>query len=216
MMKDMTGQLISVNVVHRLVRGPRRKTGIDKRPVDGPVVVSELGLDGDKQMLPSHGGPDRALYAYAAEDAGWWAAELDREIPAGRFGENLTTTGIDVTGALIGERWRIGDQVVLEVREPRIPCGNFTHWMGEQRWVRRFTEHGCPGAYLKVIETGSVQAGDVVRVIHRPDHGVTIGDVFPRGEPGAMRALLDSGIDLSDEMRSSAERIAERITGRAG
>lgn len=207
-MKGMAKRVVAVNVVHGLVMGPRRKSGIDKRPVDGPVAVSELGLEGDVQTLPSHGGPDRALYAYASEDADWWAGELDREIPPGRFGENLTTAGLDVTGALIGERWRIGAQVVVEVREPRIPCGNFTHWMKEQRWARRFTEHGCPGAYLKVVETGSIRAGDPIRVLHRPDHGVTIGDVFPRGEAGTMRALLDSGIDLSDELRRDAERIA--------
>ena len=208
----MTGRLLAVNVVHELVQGPRRNSGIDKRPVDGAVTVSELGLAGDEQTLASHGGVDRALYAYASEDADWWAAELRKEIPAGRFGENLTTEGIDVTGALIGERWRLGTKVVVEVREPRIPCGNFTHWMKEPRWVRRFTEHGCPGAYLKVIETGSVEAGDEIRVIHRPEHGVTVGEVFPRGEPDVMQALLDSGIDLSDVMRADAER----ITGRAG
>ena len=206
-MKDMAGCLVSVNVVHRLVKGPRRKTGIDKRPVAGAVVVSELGLEGDKQMLPSHGGPDRALYAYASEDAAWWSDELDREISPGRFGENLTTEGIDVTGALIGERWQIGARVVVEVREPRIPCGNFTHWMKEERWVRRFTERGWPGAYLMVKETGAVEAGDKIRVVHRPKHGVTVGEVFPRGDADSMRALLDSGIELSDAMRKDAERV---------
>ena len=183
-------------------------SGIDKRPIDGPVAVSTLGLAGDIQTLPSHGGADKALYAYAREDEDWWATELDREIPPGLFGENLTTSGIEVTGALIGERWRIGARVIVEVREPRMPCGNFTHRMKEPRWVRRFTEHGCPGAYLSVVRPGSIAAGDPVRVVHRPVHGVTIADVFPRGTPAAMRALLDSGTDLSGDLRHEAERIA--------
>ncbi len=203
----MSGRLLAVNMVHDLVKGPRRLSGIDKRPVEGPVAVSTLGLDGDVQTLPSHGGSDRALYAYASEDENWWAAELERDIWPGLFGENLTTAGIDVTGALIGERWRIGTQVAVEVREPRIPCGNFTYRMKEPRWVKRFTEHGCPGAYLKVVHTGSIAAGDPILVVHRPDHGVAIADVFPRGTPEAMRALLASGTDLSSDLRHQAERL---------
>ena len=203
-------RLLSVNVVHELVRGPRRSSGIDKRPVDGPVAVGYLGLAGDVQTLTSHGGPDRALYVNAAEDADWWAGELGREIPPGLFGENLTTAGLDVTGALVGERWRIGRDVVVEVREPRIPCGNFSARMKEPHWVKRFTERGWPGAYLRVLHTGAVEAGDPIRVVHRPDHTVTIGDVFPRGTPEVMRALLESGIELSEELHRAAGRSAAR------
>ena len=106
-------------------------TGIDKRPVDGPVRVTvpgprgtaATGIAGDVVCdLRVHGGPDQAVYAYAREDLDRWAAELGRDLPGGVFGENLTTSGLDVTGARIGERWRIGGEVLLEVSAPRIPC----------------------------------------------------------------------------------------------
>lgn len=177
----MTAHLVAVNVVYAVRQGPRRLTAIDKRPVPGAVEVGWLGLDGDTQCdTRYHGGPDKALYAYASEDAAWWAAELHRDIPPGLFGENLTTCGLDVTGALVGERWRIGDRVVVEVRQPRIPCGNFTGRMKEKAWVRRFTAAGRPGAYLKVVATGPVRAGDPVTVEYRPGRGATIGAVFGR------------------------------------
>ncbi|WP_427885022.1 MOSC domain-containing protein [Kribbella sp. GL6] len=160
----MTGVLVAVNVVHKLIRGPTRWTAIDKRPVDGPVSVGVLGLDGDRQCdTRYHGGPDKALYAYAAEDAEWWAAELGREIPPGLFGENLTTRGLDITGAGIGERWRIGE-VLVEVRSPRTPCGNLSGRMGIKRFHQRFARVGRVGVYLKVLQTGVVQAGDPIRL----------------------------------------------------
>src|SRR5262245_42722641 len=120
-----SAQVRTVNVVHRLRPGYFHETAIDKRPVDGPVEVDELGLVGDRQIDRSHGGKDRAVYLYADEDAAYWAEELDRDIPPGWLGENLRTTGLDVTGALIGERWRIGT-VLLEVRKPRTPCENLS------------------------------------------------------------------------------------------
>ncbi|MGZ0148358.1 MOSC domain-containing protein [Kribbella sp. WER1] len=158
----MGAVLVAVNVVHELIRGPTRWTAIDKRPVEGPVGVGVLGLEGDRQCdTRYHGGVDKALYAYAAEDAEWWAAELGREIPPGLFGENLTTRGLDVTGAAIGERWRIGS-VLVEVRSPRTPCGNLSGRMGIKRFHQRFARSGRVGVYLKVLETGSVQAGDPI------------------------------------------------------
>ena len=178
----------SVNVVHALIpdhRGDLDRTAIDKRPVDGRVAVSvpgeaEVGLAGDQIYdRGAHGGPDQAVYAYAVEDLQWWAAELGRSIAPGSFGENLTTYGLDVTGAVIGERWQVGeDGLVLEVTCPRIPCNTFQGWMDEPHWVKRFTEHGAPGAYLRVVSPGTVGAGDRVSVLSRPDHGVTIGDTF--------------------------------------
>jgi len=124
-----------------------------------------------------HGGEGQALYAYAQEDADWWAAELERDLPAGRFGENLRTSGIDLTGALLGERWRIGG-VLVEVTAPRTPCAKLqAHW-GVPRLIKRFTERGASGAYLRVLETGDLGAGDVIEVVERPDHDVTIGMTF--------------------------------------
>ncbi|WNV76990.1 MOSC domain-containing protein [Geodermatophilus sp. DSM 44513] len=158
-------------------RGPTR-SAIDKRPVPGRVAVRPLGLDGDTQAnRKHHGGEGQAVYAYAAEDAAWWEAELDRELPAGRFGENLRTAGIDLTAALLGERWEVGT-ALLEVTAPRTPCAKFQAYWGVPRLVRRFTEHGAPGAYLRVLRPGDVGAGDALTVVSRPDHGVSIGLAF--------------------------------------
>lgn len=162
-------------------------TGIDKRPVDGPVAVSapgpkgagEVGLAGDRVYdVAHHGGTDQAVYAYAREDLDRWQAELGRPLGNGSFGENLTTAGLDVNGALIGERWRIGADVVLEVSCARIPCGTFQGWLGEQGWIKRFTAAAVPGAYLRVVEPGEVRAGDPVEVLHRPEHEVTVAFLF--------------------------------------
>lgn len=153
-------------------------SGIDKRPVAGRVAVGELGLDGDVQVNRRyHGGEGQAVYAYAQEDADWWSAELDRELPPGRFGENLRTTGLDLTSAVLGERWQVGT-ALLEVTACRIPCANFERFWGVPQLVRRFTAHGASGAYLRVLRTGEIGAGDEVRVVERPDHGVTTGLLF--------------------------------------
>jgi MOSC domain-containing protein YiiM len=162
-------------------------TGIDKRPVDGPVAVSapgpkgtgEVGLAGDRvHDVKHHGGFDQAVYAYAREDLDGWEAEFGRPLTNGVFGENLTTLGVDVNGALIGERWRIGPDVVLEVSCARIPCGTFQGWMERAGWIKRFTEAAVPGAYLRVIEPGEIRAGDPVQIVHRPAHDVTVALVF--------------------------------------
>lgn len=182
-------KVISVNV-GRPQPNPWKETGttgIDKRPVDGRVPVTApgpkgtgaVGLAGDRVYdLAHHGGADQAVYAYAREDLDHWEAELGRPLADGSFGENLTTSGLDVNGALIGERWRIGPDLVLEVSCPRIPCGTFQGWLGEQGWIKRFTEAVRPGAYLRVITPGSVGAGDPVEVVHRPGHDVTVALVF--------------------------------------
>jgi MOSC domain-containing protein YiiM len=154
------------------------RSGIDKRPVEGPVTVGALGLDGDVQVnRKHHGGEGQAVYAFAQEDADVWAAELARDLPPGRFGENLRTAGLDLTGAEIGERWRVGT-ALLEVTAPRTPCANFARFWGVPDLVKRFTARGATGAYLRVLETGAVGAGDEVAVVHRPGHGVTTGLAF--------------------------------------
>jgi MOSC domain-containing protein YiiM len=154
-------RLVSVNVgaardVDWVSNG---RTAMDKRPVDGPVPVGELGVGGDEVGNPTfHGGVDQAVYAYAREDLDWWAAELGADIDPGQFAENLTTEGLDLNVTTIGTRWRIND-VVLEVAAVRIPCGNFSHWMGmnsydNAAWVKRFTQASRPGPYQRVIQTG--------------------------------------------------------------
>ena len=145
-----------------------------------------------------HGGRDQAVYAYAVEDRDLvGGGARPRAGRPGSFGQNLDTEGVDVTGAVIGERWQIGDDgVVLEVTCPRIPCTTFQGFMDEPHWVKRFTEHGASGAYLRVVSEGTVGAGDTVTVLDRPDHGVTIGDVFrlrvPRRRPAAAAARRSS------------------------
>jgi MOSC domain-containing protein YiiM len=154
------------------------RSGIDKRPMTGRVAVHPLGLDGDVQVNRKyHGGEGQALYAYGQEDADFWSAELGRELPPGRFGENLRVSGLDLTGALLGEQWRIGT-TLLEVTAPRIPCANFARFWDEPQLVKRFTARGATGAYLRVLEPGEVGAGDPVEVVLRPAHGVTIGSAF--------------------------------------
>ncbi|QNP64805.1 MOSC domain-containing protein [Streptomyces genisteinicus] len=162
-------------------------TGIDKGPVDAPVLVTDpgpkgsggSGLAGDEiSDLRHHGGSDQAVYAFAREDLDAWERELGRPLANGAFGENLTTTGVDVTGALIGERWRIGAELVLEVTSGRIPCRTFAGHLGERGWVRRFTAAAAPGAYLRVITPGEIRAGDTVEIVHRPGHDVTVAMSF--------------------------------------
>lgn len=173
--------LLSANVGtvgHVRIRDRNRRTAIDKRPVKGRVQVHRLGLDGDVQVeRRHHGGPEQAVYAFAAEDLAVWAGRLGRPLPAGSFGENLTLSGLDVTEARIGERWRIGT-VTLEVGDVRIPCSTFQAWLQEAGWVRRFTAEGRPGAYLRVVEEGSLQAGDAVEVVETRDHDMTVGLMF--------------------------------------
>ena len=153
-------------------------SAIDKRSVSGPVGVRPLGLVGDDQAdKVNHGGLEQALYAYATEDLEGWATMLERDLRPGEFGENLSTRGVDVTGAAIGEIWHIGT-AVLQVSRPRIPCVVFQNWLGEPHWVKRFTEDGRSGAYLRVLESGELSAGDEIVIDGRPDHGVTIGLTF--------------------------------------
>jgi len=154
------------------------RSGIDKRPVEGRASVQTLGLDGDAILdKRDHGGEGQAVYAYGQEDAKWWERELDRELPAGRFGENLRTAGLDLNDALLGERWRIGT-ALFEVTAPRIPCATFERFWDVPQLVKRFTARGATGAYLRVLEPGDVGAGDAVEVAFRPDHGITTGRAF--------------------------------------
>lgn len=162
-------------------------TGIDKRPVAGPVAVhapgpkgtGAVGLAGDRVYdIAHHGGDDQAVYAYSRESLDRWAERLGRPLSDGVFGENLTTLDIDVDGALVGERWRIGADLLLEVSCPRTPCGTFQGWMEEHGWIKTFTEAAEPGAYFRVVEPGAIQAGDEIEIVYRPDHDVTMSLAF--------------------------------------
>jgi MOSC domain-containing protein YiiM len=210
-------EVVAVCVVHQLL--PERSIGvtaIDKRPVDRPLRIRKLGVHGDVQADRTwHGGEDQAVYAYAEEDADWFASDLGREIPPGLFGENLRTRGVDVTGAVLGERWRIGEKVVLEVTSPRTPCGVFERRMGIKGWQRRFEERGAPGAYFRVIRAGDVQAGDVVEVVDRPSHGVTIGRWFRSHDPSDAQALLDAEASGAVRLQADVHRTIAKALARA-
>ncbi|MFH8403374.1 MOSC domain-containing protein [Streptomyces sp. NPDC018019] len=196
-------------------RGATGSTGIAKQPVEGPVAVSApgpkgvagSGLAGDAVVnRKHHGGDDQAVYAYAREDLDVWERELGRELPAGLFGENLTTRGLDVTHARIGERWRVGPRLLLEVTSARIPCMTFQGRMGEPGWIKRFTQAGVPGAYLRVVEPGEIRRGDPITVEHRPGHDVTIALTFRAmtTERELLPRLLEAGEALHPELREGA------------
>jgi MOSC domain-containing protein YiiM len=212
----MTSRVLTVNVGALLPSSHSDDgvTGIDKRPVAGPVAVrapgegGSSGLSGDRiASAQHHGGPDQAVYAYAREDLDGWEAELGRTLRSGMFGENLTTEGVDVTGALIGERWRVGKEVVLEVSVPRIPCRTFAGHLGERGWMKTFTRRATPGAYLRVVVPGEISPGDEVELLERPDHAVTIGLAFRAltSEPDLLPELLVADA-LPDEVKRRAGR----------
>ncbi|WP_434445241.1 MOSC domain-containing protein [Lentzea sp. E54] len=177
--------VLSLNVAQKTAPADYARTGvtgIDKRPVDGPLQVSPPGDKGSAGSgvasdsigdWTAHGGDYQAVYGYAREDLDWWQSELGVELRNGQFGENLTTQGVDHTSALVGERWRIGT-ALLEVSGPRIPCRTFAEFLAQRGWVKRFTQVVRPGAYFRVIEAGLVAPGDEITVVHRPDHDVTV------------------------------------------
>ena len=180
-MKLAQGTVLSVNVggIREFdFNGQPAVSAIWKSPVARRVAARGVNLEGDDQAdRGAHGGPDKAVYAYAIEDGRWWEKELGRPLEYGEFGENLTTEGIDVNGALVGERWEVGS-TVLEVSEPRVPCWRLGVRMEDKLFPRRFTQAGRPGTYLRIVGEGELGTGDEIRVIERPDHDLTIGDIF--------------------------------------
>jgi len=175
-------------------------TAIDKRAVKGPVKVHKLGLQGDIQAnRVHHGGPDQAVYAYSQADADYWARELERELPPGIFGENLRVAGIEPTNAVIGERWKIGLDLEVEVTSPRTPCATFQRRMGEAQFVKRFSGEGRVGAYLRVLRVGTIRAGDHIHKLYVPKHGVTVGKWFREPDLESMEALKDA--DAAGQIR---------------
>ena len=215
--------MLSVNLarVRANPDAPSRRTGIDKSATSDAVMVRPpgpmrgglgSGLVGDtigNQKL--HGGDDQAVYAYAREDLDEWEASLERPLADGMFGENLTTTGVEVTHALIGERWRVGTGgLVLEVAAPRTPCRTFSAFLQRNDWIKTFTKAAKPGAYLRVVSPGPVQAGDAISIEDRPDHDVTIDLVFRARmtDPGLLPQLLAADA-LSAEIKEYVRRRVE-------
>ena len=196
------------------------RTGIGKQPTEGPVEVrapgpKETGLGsglvgdfiGDGKH---HGGDGQAVYAFQREDLDEWERRLRRELPNGFFGENLTTVGLEVNDARLGEHWRVGRDVVLQVTTPRIPCSTFRGWIGEKGWARIFTAAGRPGSYLSVVTPGTIRAGDPIEVVHRPDHHVTISMAFraTTTDRALLPRLLEAGDDLDPALRRAATSLS--------
>ena len=209
----MSARVLSINitsVVHQGEwTGSEGRTGIDKRSVAGAIEFKNNGVVGDRVIDTNvHGGYEQAVYAYAREDAQWWEREINEEIPAGRFGENLTTEGIDVNAALIGEQWKIGS-VILEVSQPRIPCRVFAGFWKRATLIKDFTQAGRPGTYLRIIQEGTAQAGDAIEVIFKPDHTISIGDLFAAksGERSKINEIKDVTY-LSTEFKEWSQKIA--------
>jgi MOSC domain-containing protein YiiM len=212
--------VLAVNLAHPRPNADKGtlRTGIDKRPTDDAITVRAPGpmhgglgsglvgdFIGDQQY---HGGDDQAVYAYAREDLDAWERELQRDLSNGEFGENFTTERLDVTGARVGERWQVGiDGLVLEVTRPRIPCRTFATWLSIRGWVKTFTKAATPGAYLRVVETGTVRAGDSITVVDRPNHDVTVGLVFRALtlEPELLPQILHADA-LPEEIKELARR----------
>jgi len=181
-MAIQSGKVLSINIAHESKAqswtDSGNRTGIHKIGVEGLIQFGNDGLVGDNVVdRVNHGGYHKAVYAYAREDAEWWEKKIGREIEAGQFGENVTTAGIDVTGAVIGERWQIGD-LLLEVSEPRIPCRIFSGFWERPTLIKEFTAANRPGAYLRIIDEAMIERGATIDVVHRPTHGITIGDIF--------------------------------------
>lgn len=196
-----TFSIRAVCVVDQLLTDPGRVgvTAIDKRPVEGPVQVRELGLHGDIQAdRQHHGGPWKAVYLLSDSDVEAWSGEFGGPIPPGYFGENLRVAGVDTSQLQIGTVMEIGaGGLRLEITTPRIPCQTFARRVDKPRWVRRFTEAGRPGAYARVLSAGPVEVGDEIRVVTVPRHGVTIGRILAGVDDDEAARLL-SEFDRSD------------------
>ena len=206
-------RIVSVNVGEpRTVefRDHTVSTGIDKVPVEGPVRVEGVNLVGDDQAdRRVHGGVHKAVYAYASEDYEWWSGQLGRALPPGMFGENLTTAGIDVGAAVVGQHWRIGD-VILEVSEPRMPCYKLGIRMEDPEFPALFSAADRPGSYLRIVEVGSLASGDRIEIGTPPRHSLTVAAISRiRDRDHHEAGRLIQAAQLSDPWKRWARKLAQ-------
>jgi len=197
-------QLISINVGKE--RQQQRKdyvetTGIYKMPVNEPVEIKSLGIEGDAICdTKNHGGPDQALYVYGEKDYEWWSQELGKDLGPGTFGDNLTISDLESGTFNIGDYIHIGE-VTLQVTSPRIPCGTFATRMEDPQWVKKFRAGERPGLYCRVIQEGTVKAGDMVTVEKYTDETISIlqmyRDYYARDKSEeSLRRHLNAPIDI--------------------
>ena len=204
--------VVSINIAAHIIEGDwtgrEAKSGIDKRSVLGPIKFKNEQVEHDHIVdRTHHGGYDKAVYAYAREDADWWEKEIGTSISNGRFGENLTTAGIDVNAALVGEQWKIGS-TILEVSQPRIPCRVVAGFWNRPTLIKEFMAAGKPGTYLRIIKEGEISAGDSIEVIKTPSHAITIRDLYA-AKNGDRSKALEIGLveELSREYREWAKTL---------
>lgn len=221
----VSGLIRSVNIGHAdpTTHSTVGVSGIDKYPTSEPVDVAEpgprgtgaSGVAGDSVCdLKHHGGTHQAVYAVAREDLDVWQDELDRPLRDGTFGENVTTLGLDLTNMVVGSVWRVGTLGLrLQVTAPRIPCRTFAGHMGEQGWVRRFTQRGATGAYLMVVDPGPMQAGDTIEIESVPDHGITLEYMFRAST--TQRSLLPQ-LQVLDPIHPSVSKDIDAYLARHG
>lgn len=206
-------KVLSVNITSKILQGEwiatEGQTGIDKRPIYGPVRFENERVNGDViGDQDAHGGYDQAVYAYAREDADWWESKIGATLDNGRFGENLTTHGIDVNEAVIGERWKIGS-VILEVSQPRIPCRTFAGFWKRPTLIKEFMAAGKSGTYLRIIQEGEITAGDEIEVISKPQHKISIADLYA-AKNGERSKVVEIALvkELSPQYQEWAQSLA--------
>lgn len=199
-------QVISVNVGQtRAIENGKAsgQTGIYKLPVVGAVQVTPTGLADDAIVdTKHHGGVDQALYVYGTVDYAWWAETLGHPLSPGTFGENLTIAELASADLCIGDRFQIGE-VLLEITAPRIPCSTLAARMADPKFAKHFQRAERPGAYCRVLQTGRVQAGDVVELLQTAQSTITLREMFqdfytPQLTVAALERYLAAPIAIRD------------------
>ena len=205
-------KVLSINIAKRIHTGEwtgsEGRTGIDKEPVSGVVKFASNAVAGDSVIdRKAHGGYDKAVYAYAIEDAKWWESVIGRALRHGSFGENLTIEGIDINSSLIGERWRVGT-CILEVSEPRIPCRVIAGFWDLPTLIKEFTDAKRSGTYLRIIQEGEISAGAEITVISKPNHQISILDIF-EAKAGAREKIAQIAeiSELSEKYQEWARKL---------
>lgn len=209
-------QVDSLNVVFAEipdVGGSIGRTSIDKRPISQRRLVTQDGIAGDQRSdMKHHGATTQAVYAYAIEDYSWWTDKLGRDFTAGVFGENLTTSQIDLNAMVVGTKVRIGS-ALLVATGPRIPCGTFARWLEEEQWVKKFTDANRPGTYFGVVESGEIGASDEIEIVDVPDHAVTISEIYQvwngQRDPQLLLRVANC-VDALPEVRDRARKFASQ------